>query len=211
MALAKGSMGSSVQTCGFKGDLSSPGGSYGVDDYQKVVIDEGDGSEKTGGLVKNIAMSNSSSPSSGNSNGYAFRAENYHQTTAAEEVHSLINFKSGYDNLLHANASLLSFEQSERISHLEAGNNRDDYSMWEGNHWNQQINQKHNSDPRLMEEYNCFHTASNYGFTINNNTTKENHGDWIYSEATAVTDIILESGSQDAAGSLKRPPTVLPI
>ncbi|KAJ4706938.1 BHLH transcription factor [Melia azedarach] len=178
MALAKGSMGSSVQTCGFKGDLSSPGGSYGVDDYQKVVIDEGDGSEKTGGLVKNIAMSNSSSPSSGNSNGYAFRAENYHQTTAAEEVHSLINFKSG-----------------------------DDYSMWEGNHWNQQINQKHNSDPRLMEEYNCFHTASNYGFTINNNTTKENHGDWIYSEATAVTDIILESGSQDAAGSLKRPPT----
>lgn len=166
------------ETCAFKekvyGDLSSPG------------------SEKASGFVKSIGMSNTSSPSSANSNGYAFHN--------AEEVRdSLINFKSGHDHFMHANASnLLSFEQNETKG--------DEYSMWEGNF--NQINQKYSSDHRLMEDFNCFDTASNYGFMINN-SARDCHGDWLYTEATAVTDTILESGSQDASSSLKRPNTVL--
>ncbi|KAH9675528.1 transcription factor RHD6 [Citrus sinensis] len=169
MALAR-------ETCAFKekvyGDLSSPG------------------SEKASGFVKSIGMSNTSSPSSANSNGYAFHN--------AEEVRdSLINFKSGHDHFMHANASnLLSFEQNETKD--------DEYSMWEGNF--NQINQKYSSDHRLMEDFNCFDSASNYGFMINN-SARDCHGDWLYTEATAVTDTILESGSQDASSSLKRPNT----
>ncbi|KAJ0043725.1 hypothetical protein Pint_18624 [Pistacia integerrima] len=155
------------------GDLSSPGPNYLFDD-------KGDGSDK-----KNIAISNnSSSPSSGTSNGFAFQAETYQP----DESHSLINFKSGYDNFMHANASsLLSFEQSERSS------------MWEGNlnhnttnQWNPMNPKYSTSNPRLMEDFNCFDTASNYG-------------DWLYTDATTVTDCILESGSSQDATTFKRP------
>ncbi|ESR43875.1 hypothetical protein CICLE_v10013420mg [Citrus x clementina] len=169
MALAR-------ETCAFKenvyGDLSSPG------------------SKKAPGFVKSIGISNTSSPSSANSNGYEFH-------NAEEARDSLINFKSGHDHFMHANASnLLSFEQNETKD--------DEYSMWEGNF--NQINQKYSSDHRLMEDFNCFDTASNYGFMINN-SARDCHGDWLYTEATAVTDTILESGSQDASSSLKRPNT----
>lgn len=158
----------------FKG----PGPNYLLDD-------QGDGSDKTN--VKNIAISNnSSSPSSGNSNGLVLQAEAYNHP---EEPRSSINFKSGFDNFMHS--SLLSFEQSERSS------------IWEGNlnhnthQWNQ-LNPKYSSsDPRLVEDFNCFDTASNYG-------------DWLYTDATSVTDCILESGSSQDATSLKRLHTVFP-
>lgn len=136
------------------GDLSSPGPNYLFDD-------QGVGSDKN-----NIAISsNSSSPRSGNSNGFAFQAEIYQP----EESPSLISF-------MHANASsLLSFEQQSERS-----------SMWESN-----LNHNSTHQWSQMEDFNCFDTASSYG-------------DWLYTDATAVTDCILESGSAQDAASLKR-------
>lgn len=204
MALAKNRMGS-VQTCAFSenalGDISSPR-PYGFDEYQ-AVLEEGDVSEKTSELVKNVVISHSSShssPSSSNSSGFVFQATNYQP----EEAHSLINFKTGYDNTMHANRSLLSFEQNERVpqnTYLKVTNHDDDCSVWEDNvnhnyQWNQ-INPKCSTDPRLLEDFNSFQTASSHGSITD--ITKENHGDWLYSDATIVADSIHESRLKDAS------------
>lgn len=160
-------------------------------------------------LIKTFGVCNSSSPSrSTSSGGFAFGSETYyhsHQGQPEETRDTLINFKSGYDGFLnvHGNSSsLLTFDQN----HQSCCQKDDQYSMWDhdlaqSNHWV--------GHPRLMEETNCIDTASNYGFMmVNHNSAKEirNHGDWLYSDATAVTDSMLESGSQDAITgcSLKR-------
>ncbi|XVF81868.1 hypothetical protein PTKIN_Ptkin15bG0190200 [Pterospermum kingtungense] len=207
MALAKDPI-CSLQTSAFitgnlLGDVSSP------DPYK---FEEGSGLEKNGGIVKNFSMSSSSSfssPSSVNSDGFVFRAVNYQP----EEAHSLINFKgSFYDNLMHGtNGSLLSFEQSEKALQntcMKTSGYKDDYSMWEGNlnqnyQWNQ-MNTKNSMDPRPVEDFSCFETASN--FSSITSVAKENHGDWLYSEAVVVADSVQEAGSPEAAG-LKRPHT----
>ncbi|XP_022728296.1 uncharacterized protein LOC111283891 [Durio zibethinus] len=210
MALAKDPI-CSVQTSAFTtgnlfGDDSSP---------EPYTIEEGGSLKRSsGGIVKNFCMSTSSSfssPSSANSDGFFFRAVNYQP----EEAHSLINFKGpGYDNFIHGtNGSLLSFEQNEKAlqnPYLKTTSYKDDYSMWEGNlsqnyQWNQ-MNTKSSTDPRLVEDFSCFETASN--FNSMTSVTKENYGDWLYSEAALVADSIQESGSPEAAG-LKRPHKVL--
>ncbi|XP_021296716.1 putative transcription factor bHLH086 [Herrania umbratica] len=206
MALAKDPL-CSVQTTAFSGnllgDVSSP---------EPYKFEGGGGLEKPGGVVKNFSMSSStsfSSPSSVNSDGLAFRPVNYHP----EEVHSLINFKgNGYDNFMNGtNGSLLSFEQNERVlqnTYLKTSSHKDEYSIWGGSlnqnyQWNQ-ANPKSSTDPRVVEDFSCFETASN--FNSMTSATKENHGDWLYSEAAVVADSIQESGSPEAAG-LKRPHT----
>ncbi|KAK0596286.1 hypothetical protein LWI29_014369 [Acer saccharum] len=205
MALANNCLDSIHQPCtAFK-----PGGPFGFEAHHA--------SDNT---IKNLAMitinnNNSSSPSSASSSGggFGFRSENCHEEAHLHHENSLINFKAGggYDhdhhqNFMHDNASLLSFDQQNQKDH--------DYSVWEGsNQWNQhQISPKYSSDPRLMEDFNCFDTASNYGFMMTNTSTStsttsknQNHGDWLFSEATTVTDCVMESGSQDHTASLKRP------
>ncbi|XWS47570.1 hypothetical protein CRYUN_Cryun14cG0163700 [Craigia yunnanensis] len=205
MALAKDPI-CSVQTSVFTtGNLLED-----VSFLEPYKFEEGSGLEKTGGIVKNFSMSSSSfsSPSSVNSDGFLFRAVNYQP----EEAHSLINFKgSGYDNFIHGtNGSLLSFEQNEKAlqnTYLKTSCYIDDFSIWEENlnnyQWNQ-MNTKSSTDPRLVEDFSCFETASN--FNSMTSVTKENHGDWLYSEAAVVVDSIQESGSPEAAG-LKRPHT----
>ncbi|XWS30807.1 hypothetical protein CRYUN_Cryun23aG0021700 [Craigia yunnanensis] len=172
-------------------------------------FEEGGDLEKPGGIVKNFSMTSSSffSPGSVNSDDFVFQAMNYQP----EEAHSLINFKgSGYDNFIHGtNGSLLSFERNERALQntcSKTSSHKDDYSMWESNlnqnyQWNQ-MNTKSSTDPRLVEDFSSFETASN--FNSMTSTTKENHGDWLYSEAAVVPDSIQESGSPEATG-LKRP------
>ncbi|WRX22028.1 hypothetical protein QQP08_014515 [Theobroma cacao] len=198
MALAKDPI-CSVQTSAFSGnllgDVSSP---------EPYKFKEGGGLEKLGGVVKNFSTSSStsfSSPNSVNSDGLAFRAVNYHP----EEAQSLINFKgAGYDNFMHGtNGSLLSFEQNERVlqnTYLKTSSHKDEYSIWEGSlnqnyQWNQ-VNPKSSTDPRLVEDFSCFETASN--FNSMTSATKENHGDWLYSEAAVVANSIQESGSPEA-------------
>ncbi|KAL5811758.1 hypothetical protein ACOSQ3_026708 [Xanthoceras sorbifolium] len=218
MALANNNCLDSIQPCAFK-----PGGSFGFEEGSADI-----GSDKT--IKNNLGMiinNNSSSPSSASSSGggFGFRAENCHQPH--EEAHhdnSLINFKSGgYDdhrhhhNFVHANASsLLSFDQqNQRVnSHHHHQKDHDSYSLWEGsnqlNH-HQIISPEYSSDPRLMEDFNCFDTASNYAFMINTTTTtskdQNHHGDWLFSDVTTVTDCIMEPGSQQdhTTASLKRP------
>ncbi|XVF20633.1 hypothetical protein REPUB_Repub12eG0018000 [Reevesia pubescens] len=210
MALAKDPL-CSVQTSAFTGGNLLRDVSNSPDPYK---FEEGGTLEKTGGIVKNFSMSSSSSfssPSSVNSDGFMFGALNYQH----EEAHSLINFKGsgGYDNFIHGtNGSLLSFERNERAlqnTYLKTSSHKDDYSMWEGNlnqnyQWNQ-MNTKSTTDPRLVEDFSCFETASN--FSSMTSATKENHGDWLYSEAAVVADSIQESGSPEAAAGLKRPHT----
>ncbi|KAK9272142.1 hypothetical protein L1049_002513 [Liquidambar formosana] len=185
-------------------DLSSPALS-GFEEFQKAVIEVGDGLEKTSGFVKNFGMSNSSplsSPSSGNSNGYVFRASN-HQP---EEI----NFKSsaGYDNFMHTSGSLLSFEQNEQVSQKTysktAHNQDDEYSIWENNLNNYQ---KCSTNLRLLENFNSHQTASSYA-SLTNSVKEKQHGEemfgWFCSEATAATDSIQETRAQEA-GFYKRP------
>ncbi|KAF2300484.1 hypothetical protein GH714_013777 [Hevea brasiliensis] len=95
---------------------------------------------------------------------------------------------------MHANGSLLSFQQNNnRVS--QATGHKDDSLTWEGNfnynyQWNQ-MNPKCIADPRLLEEINCSRTASNFNSMVN--SEKENHGDWLYSEGTIATDAIQDS------------------
>lgn len=184
-------------------DLSSPG-VYGLDDYHKAVIEEGDESEKSSaGFVKPYVMSHASSISGASSaNCNAIRPMNYQP----QEAHSVITFKTRYENFMHNSGSLLSFEQNERGSQVTYTKvcQEDDYSNWEDSlnyDCQNQLNPKLNSNPRLLEDFNCF-PASSYG-SMSGNTPKENqHGEesfgWIYSEATAVTDSIQESATKES-------------
>ncbi|KAF5749987.1 putative Rhd six-like 1 [Tripterygium wilfordii] len=109
------------------GDLSSPG-AHGFDHhhYQKLMLEEENGREKLSTTL--------SSPSSSNSDGFVLQASNYQ----LEEVHSLINFKSGGydDHFMNVNGSLLSFGQDDG-GHPRLSNNNNNI--------------------------NCFQTASNFG------------------------------------------------
>ncbi|KDP33155.1 hypothetical protein JCGZ_13420 [Jatropha curcas] len=140
--------------------------------------------------TNNFAMSHSSSslgsPSSANSNDFLFHSNNSGISNQTEEAHSLINFAGGFDNFIHANGSLLSFQHN---------NNNFNYSY------------KCNSvDPRLSEDINCFQTATNSNPMTN--FGKENIGDWLYCEKTMGTDddsIIQESGEVQEVNFHKRP------
>ncbi|XP_002532470.2 transcription factor RHD6 [Ricinus communis] len=199
MALAKDRIGS-VQTCAYNGNLMGDLSSldpYTFDGKHKLVPEEGESN------IKNLAMSHSyssslGSPSSANSNEFLFHSAR-HQ--AHEGAHSLINFRGGYDGFLHGNGSLLSFEQNNKVSSQTSSGLKEDYSTWEVDfncnyQWNQ-MNPKSSADPRLVENINCFHTASN--FNSIDNSEKEDPGDWLYSEGTIITDhSIQEPGTQDA-------------
>lgn len=204
----------SVQVPGF----SSPGHNYAVDGYahSKPADLQEETFLESGFLVKNIGISHSSPVlfgpcSSMNSNAsFVFAATSNYQPE--EAAHSLIDFKGGYGNFMHACESLLSFEQSERASlncnFLKTSNHKDEYSMWEQANFSQnyqRINQiispstpKCGTDPRLLEELSCFQTASNDNSITNTSATEREHGGdgtygWLYSEATVVTDSIQES------------------
>ncbi|KAA8530646.1 hypothetical protein F0562_005420 [Nyssa sinensis] len=167
--------GSSVQVP----DLSSPG-HQGFQEYHKTVLEEGDSSEKATGFFKNSTGSSLSSPSSTNSDGFVYQATNFRP----EEAHSVINFKTGNNNFMHAGGSVLSFQQNEdNLNH---------------NYHHQ--HSKCASPPRLLEDFNCIQTASNYGYM--SNTKKENqYGKepfgWLDSEADIASDTIQDFGAEE--------------
>ncbi|KAJ6421084.1 hypothetical protein OIU84_028460 [Salix udensis] len=186
MALVKDRMGS-VQACSFygnvMGDLSPLGPNYGFDE-------EGDhrNFEKNSGLmIKNLAMISPSPPSLGsdpsreNSGELVFQAAG----NQVEEAHSLINFKgTGFDSIMQANGSLISFDQqSSRVSQTSS-HHKDDYSAW--------------------EDLNSYQRASSFN-SITSSAEKENHGDWLYTESTILTDSNPDSAAPDAISSHKRP------
>ncbi|XP_039021753.1 transcription factor RHD6-like [Hibiscus syriacus] len=127
------------------------------------------------------------------------------------EVHSLINFKGSVcDGFVNGTnyGSLLSFEQNEKAlqsTYSKASGHKEDYSMWEGglnqNYEWSPMNTKTGVNPRSVEDFGCFETASNFS-----SITKENNGDWLYSEVAVVADSFTELRSPNAAG-VKRPNT----
>ncbi|KAJ7960110.1 BHLH transcription factor [Quillaja saponaria] len=219
MALAKDLMphdsrpSSKLQTCVFNG--SALGVSLGsvseissfrthvMDDYHNVVLEEEDGSESTNGFSKNSSLIHSSSLC-GLSNEYVIKATN----SLPQDAQSLINFKSGrYNDLLDADESLLSFQQSGLLSnsiYLKSNIQKDDCSVWDNNmnhgyQWNQ-ISPRCTMDQRLLQNFNCFQTTSSYS-SIANSAKVNQHGEipygWLYSESSKLTDSQQESGGHE--------------
>ncbi|XP_050229014.1 putative transcription factor bHLH086 [Mercurialis annua] len=198
MALTRDRLGS-VQTCAYNGNLMGDFSSldpYPFDEKHKLGLEEGEGNNNN---IKNLGMSTHSSsslgsPSSANSNNeFLIRSTSRNQD---EVVHSLINFRGGFNSFLHGNGSnLLSFEQNNKVSSQTSS---DDYpNLNYGHFWNIEMNPNKSSvDPRLVDDINCFQTASNFNSIAN--CEKENHGDWLYSEETIASENIQDSATQDA-------------
>ncbi|OMO95682.1 hypothetical protein COLO4_15729 [Corchorus olitorius] len=170
-------------------------------DHHQEALEKNSG----GGIVKNFSMTSSSSPSSVSSEGFVFQGVNYHQPhQESDHNNSLISFMHGGNN-----GSLLSFEQNERVvlqnTYLKSTSSceKDDYGIWDQQdyQWNHQ--KSINTDPRLVEDFNCFETSSNFN-SMASATKDHNHGDWLYSEVAVVADSVQESGSPEPPG-LKRP------
>ncbi|GFY93684.1 similar to ROOT HAIR DEFECTIVE6 [Actinidia rufa] len=101
-------------------------------------------SEKTNGSL--------SSPSSTNSAVYGV-------------AHSLINFRAGYDHVMHGNGNFLCFEQN------------DDDSVWEDEGYNSRL---------FDQDFNCVQSTSFYETPLKENQHKELFG-WSSSEANGNT------------------------
>ncbi|XP_073024076.1 putative transcription factor bHLH086 [Primulina eburnea] len=108
---------------------------YGYDENQKRIYLEPISPEKASGIAKNFPLGKSSavsSPSSTNSNGILGFPSTYN---LPEEDPSVMNFKPGYANFIHANGSFLSFEQPKnevrRRLYSKMVNKDDEYSIWD--------------------------------------------------------------------------------
>ncbi|KAF8030646.1 hypothetical protein BT93_E2937 [Corymbia citriodora subsp. variegata] len=181
-------------------DLSSQG-SYGYDEYQKLGFEEEDNLEKTTALMSKNFPPGICGPST---DALKFRAMN----NRPEGVHQqpLINFKGngGYENFRQASGSLLSFQQSQTVDlkNSDCFVWKDDGIMSNYNYRNlKQIDPKSSPDhPRIIEDMNCYQSASNYVSMVHNAVVKHGNSssNWLYSEATAVADSVQESGAQEA-------------
>ncbi|KAI4299577.1 hypothetical protein L6164_033022 [Bauhinia variegata] len=105
-------------------DLSSKVQAYVFNEYHKSVPEDEDGSQSINGFGTDSAI-----------------------------THSSINFRASgcYYNLMHANESLMSFQQ------ISNGYN----------HWNQ-ASPKGNMEPRLVQDINCLQMGSGYSTVANN-------------------------------------------
>ncbi|XP_057501664.1 transcription factor RHD6-like [Actinidia eriantha] len=119
-------------------------------------------SEKTNGSL--------SSPSSTNSAVYGV-------------AHSLINFRAGYDHVMHGNGNFLCFEQN------------DDDSVWEDEGYNSRL---------FNQDFNCVQSTSFYETPLKENQHKEPFG-WSSSEANGKTGTTQELAAQEQPCFNKRP------
>ncbi|PSS30624.1 Transcription factor bHLH086 like [Actinidia chinensis var. chinensis] len=133
----------SVQTCKYYSDLfggSSPAQVSDINNHHSPVTEKREGT---------FAMTRSSSPSSttpscSNSSAYIYG-----------EAHSVINFTSGYNPLMHSSGSFLSFEQKDQgpKSPNPKVHQQDDYSIWEDN-------LIHVSNSSLLQEFDSVDQSS---------------------------------------------------
>ncbi|PSS21178.1 Transcription factor bHLH83 like [Actinidia chinensis var. chinensis] len=119
-------------------------------------------SEKTNGSL--------SSPSSTNSAVYGV-------------AHSLINFRAGYDHVMHGNGNFLCFEQN------------DDDSVWEDEGYNSRL---------FDQDFNCVQSTSFYETPLKENQHKEPFS-WSSSEANGNTGTTQELAAQEQPCFNKRP------
>lgn len=183
--------------------ISSPDDIYGLSEHSKCIYREPESPEKASGFAKNFTMSNSSSassPSSTNSNGLGYQATAYN---LSEEGHSVISFIPEYGNFIHANGSLLSFDQSKRVSrnlYPKMIGEEDEYPIWEADlQYQSQLNPKcattNNHGP---PETSSSHHAATGGVQLA----------WLNDQdENTITNGIQELGRQDANNN-KRPSTV---
>ncbi|PSR87855.1 Transcription factor bHLH086 like [Actinidia chinensis var. chinensis] len=108
-------------------------------DHHKPEIEEREGFAMT----LSPSLSNTT-PSSTNSSGYIYR-----------EAHSIINFKSEYNPLIHSSGSLLNFERNDQSPKNPNPkiHQQDDYSIWEEN-------LIHGSNSSLLQEFNSVDQSS---------------------------------------------------
>ncbi|GFY86728.1 similar to ROOT HAIR DEFECTIVE6 [Actinidia rufa] len=114
----------SVQTCTYYSDLFGGSSPAQVSDiFNNHHSPETEKSEGTFAMTRSSSLS-STTPSSTNSSAYIYG-----------EAHSVINFASGNNPLMHSSGSFLSFEQKDQS--LKSPNakvhQQDDYSIWEDN------------------------------------------------------------------------------
>jgi len=156
-----------------------------VNEYRKSVIEDEDASQTTNGLSNDSGITHSP-PLSGCGKGYTYKEKSYQ----LDEEESLINFK-GYTNLLQAGESLLSFQHNRLVPNncYLKDISQKEYCVWENNlhqghnHWNK--------DMRLVQDFNCFQTASGYGSMVDNAKEKqygESSSGWLYSAPTIPND-----------------------
>ncbi|CAJ1865885.1 unnamed protein product [Sphenostylis stenocarpa] len=203
MALAKdqkiphdSSMSSKVQNCFFS-EASVETTSmtvHRVNEYHKSVLAEEDG-------LGNDSAVTHSPPLCGSGKGYAYKGTNYQ----LEEEESLINFK-GYSNLMQTDESLLSFQHNRDTSQKE-------YCVWENNlhqghnHWNE-TSPRSTKNMRLVQDFNCFHTASGYSSIFNNANEKQHvqsSSGWLYSAPSIPNDRSLHKLGAPETVLQKRP------
>lgn len=168
--------------------------SNGVNEYQKCVVEEEDGSQSTNGLSNDSASAITHSPPlCSNSNEYVHNKSTHYQL---EEAESLINFKANdqYNNLMQGSESFLSFQQSWMFS--KESNLHEGY-----NQWNHVISPKSPTDMRLVQNFSCFETSAGYS-SIFNGAKEKQHGEssssgWLYSEPNVPSDSLHESAAQE--------------
>ncbi|KAJ1396798.1 Myc-type, basic helix-loop-helix [Sesbania bispinosa] len=208
MALAKdqiphdSSMGNKVQTCVFN---------------HKSVLEQEHGSQSTNGLSNDSGTSITHSPPlCGSDNGYVYKGRNYQ----LEEAEPLINFKesSGYSNIKQASESLLSFQQSRLVPNncYLKDSSQKEYRVYENNmhkgynQWNQ-ISPRSTTDLHLVQDFNCFQTASGYSSIVNSAKEKQ-HGQssygWLYSEPIMHVDSLQNQKSIIEESVLKKRPAM---
>ncbi|XP_020225195.1 putative transcription factor bHLH086 [Cajanus cajan] len=166
--------------------------SHGVNEYQKPVIEEEDGSLNTNGLSNDSASALTRSPPlCGNDNGHVHKGTHYQ----LEEAESLINFKANeHSNLMQgSDQSFLGFQQSWLFS--KESSLHEDYSQW--NH----VSPKSTTDTRLVQNLSCFETATGYSSIFNGANEKQRGGSsssgWLYSEPNVPSDGLHESAAQE--------------
>ncbi|KAL3035097.1 hypothetical protein AAZX31_02G231200 [Glycine max] len=167
--------------------------SNGVNEYQKCVVEEEDGSQSTNGLSNDSASAITHSPPlCSNSNEYVHNKSTHYQL---EEAESLINFKANeYNTLIQGSESFLSVQKSwlfPKESNLHEGYNQ----------WNHAISPKSTTDMRLVQNFSCFETSAGYS-SIFNGAKEKQHGEssssgWLYSEPNVPSDSLLESAAQE--------------
>ncbi|KAE9594396.1 hypothetical protein Lal_00001302 [Lupinus albus] len=205
MALAKdrtlhdSSMGSKVQTCVFNDNAMeiTSFSLHGVNKHNhKSLLEEEDVSKSTNGLSNDSAITHSPPLCGNNGIGYVYKGTNTNYQI--QEAESVINFKD--NNLMQPSESLLSFQHN---SYLKDNIENEYYcSVWENNlHHNQIISPSRNTeDLRLVQDFNCFQTASGYSSIINSAKEKQ-HGEssfgWLYSEPTTLAESLQEPASQE--------------
>ncbi|KAL6011024.1 hypothetical protein ACLOJK_001468 [Asimina triloba] len=189
--------------------VSDPSLGYsGFEDYEKAVVEEGDGLERMGDQVKNFAAANHL-PSLSNLHEAEGSSELMFSdvNSPPDEVQSLLNFKSGPDQWAYSGGSVLSFDQRDHLLHSghQRTGHEDNYAFWinlaDRNNQSSHLNLKGSIDSRLVDDddMNCFMTASGYGSTYNGCCSDNQQGDmqhgWPYTGAVAEDGIHEPKGS----------------